>query len=327
MAYNFKKDEESKHRRQEIMKIIKQLTESEWNNYVQSPNKKLNYRSYIKEKFRISSTTLASVIECRAGRMEPNIIKKCYWIYAMSDKADKKYFVSIFDNPENVMKLLQGLSENPERISDVEDKNMDESPEKASDVEDENTNENSEKASDDKVESAKESSESPLNMVDEKMKSYIENAMSDSFNVELELDENTYKKYNLKWKYGDSNISWTEIKYLYIVPVQESNVKEIVEKKSRIEEDSLIWFIYPVKDEELQKDTEMCIKKCKFPEDCVLMESTLGEKNVYILYNPQDCNVKSYMHSGIYLKEMPIIQVKVKKDGKRKKKSRKISLF
>lgn len=309
MAYNFKKDEESKHRRQEIMKIIKQLTESEWNNYVLSPNKKLNYRSYIEEKFKISSTTLASVIECRAVRMEPHIIKKCYRIYAMSDKADKEYFASIFEDPAGVMKMLQGLSANPERTSDVED---------------ENTNESPEMTSDDKVES----SEASLNMVDEKMKKYVENSMSDSFNVELELDENTYKKYNLKWKYGDPDISWTEIKYLYIVPVQGSNVKEIVEKKNRMEEDSLIWFIYPVKDEELQKDTEMCIKKCKFPEDCVLMESTLGEKNVYILYNPQDCNVKSYMHSGIYLKEMPIIQVKVKKDGKRKKKkSRKISLF
>ena len=114
---------------------------------------------------------------------------------------------------------------------------------------------------------------------------------------------------------------------MYIVPVKGSNVKEIVEKKNRMKEDSLIWFIYPVKDEALQRDTEKYIKKCKFPEDCVLMESTLGEKNVYILYNPQNYNVKSYMHSGIYLKEMPIIQVKEKKDGKRKKKSRKISFL
>ena len=357
MAYNFAKDEESKHRRQEIMQIIKQLTESEWNNYVQSPNKKLDYKSYIKEKFGISPSTLASVIECGAGRMKHDIIKKCYRIYAISDKADKKYFASIFQNSEDVMTLLQDLSESSEMASDAECENTNENPEMTLDVEDESTNEGFEMTSDEKdesanenpeisldikaenentdlevtsdikVESTNESSEASLHVVDEKMKSYVKNAMSDSYNVELESDENTYKKYDITWKYGHSAISWFPIKYLYIVPVKGSNVKEIVEKKNRMKEDSLIWFIYPVKDEALQRDTERYIKKCKFPEDCVLMESTLGEKNVYILYNPQNYNVKSYMHSGIYLKEMPIIQVKEKKDGKRKKKSRKISFL
>ena len=232
MAYNFAKDEESKHRRQEIMQIIKQLTESEWNNYVQSPDKKLNQVAYIKERFRISSSTLASVIECRSGRMKHDIIKKCYRIYAMSDKADKKYFASIFQNSEDVMTLLQDLSESSEMASGAECENTNENPEMPLDVEDESTNEGFEMTSDEKdesanenpeisldikaenentdlevtsdikVESTNESSEASLNVVDEKMKSYVKNAMSDSYNVELESDENTYKKYDITWKYG-----------------------------------------------------------------------------------------------------------------------------
>ena len=94
------------------------------------------------------------------------------------------------ENPEMTLDVEdESTNEGFEMTSDEKDESANENPEISLDIKAENENTDLEVTSDIKVESTNESSEASLHVVDEKMKSYVKNAMSDSYNVELESDE------------------------------------------------------------------------------------------------------------------------------------------
>lgn len=325
VTYYFKTDEQSELLRRQIMDTIKNQRDKEYRKYKREADSKISSEQFCSEKLEIPGSTLRSHIDCQGARVSEPIMIRCYNIYARSDEASMEKFSSIFEAEDEVLEVLKGMKyKSPEKDGitgskeemalDKLDKNEDEVEAKAeSAASEKNMFDEDENQIEDK------NSEMSMNLIEDEVDKYIRNAISEDVDIELDRNEVIYKKYNIKWhREPDEWEVPSIIESLYVIPVDKNNVEEIMEKKKETRKKSILWFLYLIKDEKLQKKTEMYLSKCNNPESCTIMESVIGEKNLYILYKSKGHSLNSYIKDGFYIKKMPIIKHKIKKDGKPK---------
>lgn len=323
ITYYFKTDEQSELLRRQIMDTIKNQRDKEYRKYKREADSKISSEQFCSEKLEISGSTLRSHIDRQVKSISESIMISCYKIYARSDKASMEKFVSIFEAEDEVLEVLEGMKyKSPEKdgitgskkeiASDKSDRNEDEVEEKAESVAlEKNMFDEDENQIEDK------NSEMSMNLIEDEVDKYIRSAISEDVDIALDRDEVIYKKYNIKWhREPDEWEVPSIIESLYVIPVDKNNVEEIMEKRKETRKKSILWFLYLIKDEKLQKKTEMYLSKCNNPESCTILESLIGDENLYILYKSKEHSLNSYIKDGFCIKKMPIIKHKIKKDGK-----------
>lgn len=324
ITYCFKTDEQSELLRQQIMDTIKKQRDKEFHKYKRELDSKMSLSEFCSEKLEISGSTLRSQIDCQVKKsISESIMISCYKIYARSDKASMEKFASIFEAEDEVLEVLEGMKyKSPEKDGitgskkeialDKSDRNEDEVEEKAeSAASEKNMFDEDENQIEDK------NSEMSMNLIEDEVDKYIRSAISEDVDIALDRDEVIYKKYNIKWhREPDEWEVPSIIESLYVIPVDKNNVEEIMEKRKETRKKSILWFLYLIKDEKLQKKTEMYLSKCNNPESCTILESVIGDENLYILYKSKEHSLNSYIKDGFYIKKMSIIKHKIKKDGK-----------
>ena len=294
----------------------------EFHKYERELDSEMDLSEFCSEKLEISGSTLRSQIDCQGKSISESIMISCYKIYSRSDEASMKKFSSIFEIEDEVLEVLEGMEykspgkdgiigSKEEIVTDKSDINEDEMEEKAESVASEkNMFDEDENQIEDK------NSEMSMDLIEDEVDKYIRSAISEDVDIELDRDEVIYKKYNIKWHSEPDE--WevpSIIESLYVIPVDKNNVEEIMEKKKETRKKSILWFLYLIKDEKLQEKTEMYLSKCNNPESCTILESVIGEENLYILYKSKEYSLNSYIKDGFYIKKMPIIKHKIKKDG------------
>lgn len=323
VTYYFKTDEQSELLRRQIMDTIKNQRDKEYRKYKREADSKISSEQFCSEKLEIPGSTLRSHIDCQGARVSEPIMIRCYNIYARSDEASMEKFSSIFEAEDEVLEVLEGMKyKSPEKdgitgskkeiASDKSDRNEDEVEEKAESVAlEKNMFDEDENQIEDK------NSEMSMNLIEDEVDKYIRSAISEDVDIALDRDEVIYKKYNIKWHREPDELEVPSIiESLYVIPVDKNNVEEIMEKRKETRKKSILWFLYLIKDEKLQKKTEMYLSKCNNPESCTILESLIGDENLYILYKSKEHSLNSYIKDGFCIKKMPIIKHKIKKDGK-----------
>ena len=323
VTYYFKTDEQSELLRRQIMDTIKNQRDKEYRKYKREADSKISSEQFCSEKLEIPGSTLRSHIDCQGARVSEPIMIRCYNIYARSDEASMEKFSSIFEAEDEVLEVLEGMKyKSPEKdgitgskkeiASDKSDRNEDEVEGKAESVAlEKNMFDEDENQIEDK------NSEMSMNLIEDEVDKYIRSAISEDVDIALDRDEVIYKKYNIKWHREPDELEVPSIiESLYVIPVDKNNVEEIMEKRKETRKKSILWFLYLIKDEKLQKKTEMYLSKCNNPESCTILESLIGDENLYILYKSKEHSLNSYIKDGFCIKKMPIIKHKIKKDGK-----------
>lgn len=296
--HNDPKCSENEANRKNMLANIKRQAEKIWKDYKTLNKVKIGKAAFYSDKLGIAESSIRTITKSdntTQSISEKNLVPY-YKLHIWSGR-EKNEFVSIFNDEETVREYINKIEVEP--LEDL-------------------LKEKSDSVKLDNVEEPLDEKITYMAVTDE-IDQYVKRVISDDSVIELKYEGSTYKKYEIKWK-EIHPIFMPPIKYLFVVPANENNVKEIVEKKNRTKEDSIIWFIYMQNDGVTQKNIEMYLKKCKFPDECILIDSILGDCALDVLYNPQDYIVENYVKADIFVKNMPIIQKRSKKDGKKKKK-------
>lgn len=302
--HNDPKCSENETNRKNILANIKRQAEKIWEDYKKINEVEISKADFYRDKLGIAESSIRNITKSdntTQSISEKNLVP--YYKLHIWSGMEKEKFISMFDDEETVRKYINKIEVEP--LEDL-------IKEKSDGIK----LENAEKPLDEK---------NTYKTASGEIEQYVKDVITGDCDINLKREESAYKKYEIEWT-KKHPFFMPKMKYLFIVPVIDNNVQEIVEKKNRTKENSIIWFIYMKKNEAFQKGIQMYLKGCKFPEECILFASTLGDYNLDVLYNPEDTIVENFIKDKISINNILNVRKKYKKDGK-KKKTERINLF
>lgn len=252
-----------------------------------------NAKLFCEETLKIPESTLRNQMDRNPKSIKENALLSMYQIYISDGQNSLDEFASIFEEEELVKKYI---------LSKTMDKNRQD------------------------AECLSTESEKKVSEDVDKINEYVSKAVHHDFDIQKEYGDIWYEKYEYRRHIEEGNDlfalieNFLEIELLYIVRVDKdiSNVKKIIEGKKN-EDKSLIWIIYMERDKEIIEETEKYLETCKKIGDYMIISSVVYDKNLCILYNPWETDIKNYFAPEFSIETRIIIHEKKKKTGKKEK--------